>query len=278
VPHLTTSDGCTIYWEEGGRGEPLLLLSGAGSSSEMWSDVRQAFERRHHVLVYDYRGVGKSDAPTEPPYSAEMFAADAIAVLDAAGTPRAHVYGGSMGGFVAQRLALSYPHRVGAVVLGCTSVGKRGEPRPEESAARMRGEGDPAERLQGMTDTLFTPAFQATEPEVVARFMQRVLRPKAPHVVPYHMGVRDNFDSWDELPSITAPVLVIHGTDDRVSPVRNAHLLAERIPGVELHIIEGGRHGYLIEYHPEITDFVLDFLARHPLENRPVEPRSGHTG
>jgi len=278
VPYLITSDGCSIYWDEGGAGEPLLLLSGAGASSEMWSDVRPAFEQRHHVLVYDYRGVGKSDAPTEPRYSAEMFAGDAIAVLDAAGVAQAHVYGGSLGGRIAQWLAIYYPDRLGAVILGCTSVGKRGEPRPAESAARMRGEGDPSTRVQGMTDSLFTPAFQAARPDVVETFMGRLLKPKEPHVVPYHMAVSDNFDSWDELPSISAPVLVIHGTDDRVNPVRNAHLLAERIPRAELHIIEGGRHGYVLEYHPEMTDFVLDFLARHPLENQPAEPISGHTG
>ena len=277
MAHVATSDGCSIYWDEGGRGEPLLLLSGAGASSEMWSEVRPAFEERHRVLIYDYRGVGKSDAPTEPPYSAEMFAADAIAVLDAAGVSRAHVYGGSMGGFVAQRLVLDYPHRVGAVVLGCTTVGKRGEPRPEESSARMRGEGDPAQRLQGFKDTLFTPAFQAAQPELVARFVQRALTPKEPHVVRYNMSVRENFDGWDELPSIKAPVLIIHGTDDRVCSVRNAQLLASRIPGAELHIIDGGRHGYILENHPEMTDFVLDFLARHPLENEPAAHSSART-
>ena len=84
-------------------------------------------------------------------------------------------------------------------------------------------------------------------------------------MVAYHMSVSDNFDSWDGLSSISSPVLVIHGTDDRINPVKNAHLLAERIPGADLHLIEGGRHGYFLEFHPQITDFALDFLARHPL-------------
>ena len=116
-----------------------------------------------------------------------------------------------------------------------------------------------------MTDTLFTPAFQAAQAELVQAFMRRLLKPKEPHVVAYHMSVSDNFDSWDGLSSISSPVLVIHGTDDRINPVKNAHLLAERIPGADLHLIEGGRHGYFLEFHPQITDFALDFLARHPL-------------
>ena len=265
MPYVNASDGCRIYYEEEGTGEPLLLIAGAGAGLDMWTEVRPSFERRHRVLTYDHRGVGNSDAPTEPAYSVDMFAADAVAVLDAAGVPRAHVYRGSLGGRIAQWLAIHNPDRLGAVILGCTSVGKRGEPRPAESAARMRGEGDPSARVQGMTDTLFTPAFQAAQAELVQAFMRRLLKPKEPHVVAYHMSVSDNFDSWDGLSSISSPVLVIHGTDDRINPVKNAHLLAERIPGADLHLIEGGRHGYFLEFHPQITDFALDFLARHPL-------------
>jgi pimeloyl-ACP methyl ester carboxylesterase len=268
MPHTTGEGGCLIWYEEGGSGEPLLLIAGAGASLQGWLELRPAFERRHRVLAYDHRGVGRSDAPFDPPYSVEMFAADAIAVLDSAGVVRTHLYGLSLGGRIAQRLAIDYPDRVGAVILGCTSAGKRGVGRPAESTRRMRGEGDPATRVQGLIDTLFTPAFQAEQPESVKTFMEVILKPKPSHVVPYHMAATDNFDSWVELPSIGAPVLVVHGTDDRVCPVANADLLAERIPGAELHLIKGGRHGYPYEFHPEVTEVVLDFISRHPLPTR----------
>lgn len=264
MPYASGEGACRIWYEEGGRGEPLLLIHGAGAGIEFWDELRATFESRHRVIVYDQRGIGKSDAPDQPPYSVEMFAADAVAVLDAVDIRRAHVYGISLGGRIAQRLAIDHRDRVGAVVLGATSVGKH-LPIDPSVGAQIRGTGDPAQRTKFLIDSLFTPAYQAAQPEVIQSFMTRLMTPKPPHVIRYTMDASDNYDGWDGLPSITAPVLVIHGTDDHVNPTANARLLVERIPRAELHLVEGGRHGYAHEFHPQTTEVVLDFLARHPL-------------
>ncbi len=258
--------GCQIWWEGAGSGEPLLLLAGQASDHRMWDEVRPSFARRHRAVVYDHRGTGQSDAPLEPPYSIELFVADAIAVLDAAGVSRAHVYGISMGGRIAQRVAIGYPDRVGAVVLGATTPGDRhGVRRSPEVDAKFR-EAEPGERFRLLIDELYTPEFQKARPDAVERFRTRVvLEPKPPEILRLHYEASQGHQAWEELPLITAPVLVIHGTEDTVNPTANARLLVERIPRAELNLIEGARHGYHVERHPEATEAVLDFLARHPL-------------
>src|SRR5579859_5308714 len=161
---------CRIWYDEAGSGEPLLLLPGQSSDHRMWDEVRPSFERRYRVLVYDHRGTGKSDAPLEPAYSIELFAADAIAVLDAAGIGRAHIYGISMGGRIAQRLAIGHPERVGAVVLGATTPGDRhGVRRSPEVDARLQA-ADPEARFRTLIDELYTSEFQNAHPDAVERF------------------------------------------------------------------------------------------------------------
>jgi pimeloyl-ACP methyl ester carboxylesterase len=117
-----------------------------------------------------------------------------------------------------------------------------------------------------LVDELYTPSFQKAHPDAVESFRTRVvLEAKPPEILRLHYLASQGHEAWEELPSITAPVLVIHGTDDSVNPTPNARLLAVRIPRAELHLIEGARHGYHVERHREATEAVLDFLARHPL-------------
>src|ERR1700733_10571100 len=115
-----TSNGTQIYWEESGTGEPLLLLMGRGYSSLMWHRTRPVVSAHYRTILFDNRGVGKSDVPSGA-YSITQMASDAAAVLDAAGIASAHVFGVSMGGMIAQEFAINYPDRVNRLVLGCTS-------------------------------------------------------------------------------------------------------------------------------------------------------------
>ena len=118
---FTNSNGCRIYWEESGAGYPLLIM-GLGYSHEMWHRTRPAMTEHYRTIVFDNRGVGKSDLPAGP-YPLAQMAHDVAAVLDAAGVEQAHVYGISMGGMIAQELALNHPERVRSLILGCTACG-----------------------------------------------------------------------------------------------------------------------------------------------------------
>src|SRR5580658_10137848 len=121
MPYATSS-GIRIFWEEAGAGEPLLLIMGLGYSHEMWHRTLPVVSAHYRTILFDNRGVGKSDVP-QGAYSVAQMAADAAAVLDAAGIARAHVFGISMGGMIAQEFALNYPERVNRLVLGCTACG-----------------------------------------------------------------------------------------------------------------------------------------------------------
>ncbi len=256
-----------MYYEVHGEGEPLLLISGQGSDHHTWDFARDDFIREHRVILFDHRGTGLSDKPGEPAYSTRGFANDVIALLDYLDIPRAHAYGISMGGRICQWLGIDHPDRIGGLVLGCTTPGNpHGIPRPPEVDRQMANRPtDPEEAVRFLVEQMVTPEFAETHPEYVASVRRRIESPIPEYARKLHYQASEGHDTWDLLPTITAPVLVIHGDDDQVNPTANAPLLADRIPGAELHIVEGGRHGYFTEFRDEASRVVLDFLRRHPI-------------
>jgi 3-oxoadipate enol-lactonase len=110
---------------------------------------------------------------------------------------------------------------------------------------------------------VFSPEWAEVHPEVARAVLAAEGTP--PEMRRLHNQISPGHDAWELLPRIAAPALVIHGSDDEMVPVGNARLLAERIPAAELHIVQGGRHGYFLEYQDEASRVVLDFLARHPM-------------
>lgn len=263
------AEGAILYFEEHGSGEPLLLISGQGGDHTNWDSVRDDFAARYRVIVFDHRGTGQSDRPREPAYTTRGFARDAVAILDHLGIERAHAYGISMGGRLCQWLGIDHPDRIGALVLGCTTPGNpHGIRRPPEVDAGMANPpANPEDRLRFLLDQMVTPAFVEARPDYVVE----AIRARVANAIPtfaqeLHYLASEGHDTWDFLPTISAPTLVIHGSEDLVNLTANAPLLAERIPGAELHIVEGGRHGYFIEFREQASKVVLDFLARHPLD------------
>jgi 3-oxoadipate enol-lactonase len=170
-----------------------------------------------------------------------------------------------MGGRICQWLGIEHADRVGALVLGCTTPGNaHGVRRPAEVDAVMANRpADPREAVSAMLNLVYTPGWIAAHPEVITQTHQT---PQIPvDAQRLHYLASEGHDSWDLLPTIKAPTLVIHGSDDQLNPTANAYLLAERIPGAELYIVEGGRHGYFVEFREEASRVVNEFLARHPL-------------
>jgi pimeloyl-ACP methyl ester carboxylesterase len=260
-------NGVNLYYEVHGAGEPLLLVMGQGSDHHGWDLVRDDFAAKHQVIVYDHRGTGQSDKPTEPPYSTRGFAADAVALLDHLDIDRAHCYGISMGGRICQWLAIDYPERLGAVVLGCTTPGNaHGIARPPEVNAMMANRpADPETAVRFLAEQMVSPEWLDRHPEYQRQLEERARNPIPAFAQRLHYQASEGHDTWDRLPEITVPVLVIHGTEDLVNPTANAALLAERIAVAELYLVEGGRHGYFIEFREEASGVVLEFLQRHRL-------------
>jgi 3-oxoadipate enol-lactonase len=263
MPFATAADGTRLYFEAVGSGEPLLLISGQGHDHSGWKQVRHDFSDRYQVIVYDHRGTGQSDKPESPTYSTRGFAADVIAILDHLQIARAHAYGVSMGGRVCQWLAIDHPQRVGALIMGCSTPGNAHGVRRQPHVEALMKSGEPARLLDLLVSAQWVKANQEFLVELAANATQR---PVPAFARKLHYRASEAHDAWDLLPSIKAPTLVLHGSEDQVNLPVNSRLLAERIPGAQLQIIEGARHAYHWEFRGQANRAVLEFLLKHSLQ------------
>lgn len=253
MPHARATDGTRLHYSISGAGAPLLLIAGQSNSHKWWSSVGADFAAGFTTIVMDHRGTGSSDKPNSP-YSTQLFASDCIAVLDDANIPSAHVYGTSMGGRIAQWIAASYGSRVSKLVLGCTSPGG---PNAIERSAEVRkslAQVDQMKARKALVDLMYTPAYRGPFNTLGDPGMP-------PYARKLHLLASGEHDAWDVLPTIAAPTLVVHGSEDIFNPTENAPLITARIPGAQLELVEGARHGYFEEFRSVATPLVMDFLS-----------------
>ena len=251
------ADGTRIAYQLSGEGPALLLLAGQANNHHWWDGVRDDFTGIRTTITLDYRGTGASDKPNTP-YSTEIFAGDAIAVLDELGLATADVYGTSMGGRTAQILAGRHPERVRKLILGCTSPGGDHGFERGDAVRRSLGQLDREAARRALAELMYTPAWLAGHPGP----HQTMGDPDMPdHARRLHLRASAEHDAWDLLPAISSQTLVLHGTDDVFNPTANAPLLAERIPDARLSMIEGARHAYFEEFRAQAAPIVLDFLS-----------------
>jgi 3-oxoadipate enol-lactonase len=255
MPVLTRPDGVRLHYELHGPEDapPLILLEGMGGDIPGWRRNIPVLAGKLRVIAYDFRGNGNSD---EPPGSATMatFVDDTFALLDALGVERAHVYGQSFGGMVAQEMALTKPDRVRTLILGCTHAG------PAHAVRAPRSKVPKGEPWRAM----YSPGFPDRHPEHVAEDVRiGAAQPKHPEGGRRQWEAMQAFDSFERLPTLRVPTLVLHGSEDLAISPENAKILAERIPGAELVLLEGAGHLYHSEQAEAADAAVLDFIKRH---------------
>jgi pimeloyl-ACP methyl ester carboxylesterase len=254
MPTFTCPDGFAVAYQTSGQGTPLLLFSGQGNGMGWWDPIVADFESDHLVIRFDYLGTGGSDAPVSG-YSLGRFADDAAALLDHLGIESSAVYGTSMGGKVAQQLALRHSSRVSALVIGCSSTGGPNMLRmSQEIGSRIA---DPATKEAVLTDLMYSPSWTAEHPGPYATLGEATTSQARLG----HRRASNGHDAWDQLGAIAVPTLVLHGSDDLMVPPANADLLAGRIPNAHVRIMPGGRHAYFEECREVASPIVLDFLA-----------------
>lgn len=257
---ITIHQGARIYWDEQGEGDPVLLIMGLGWASALWHRSRPVLRAQYRTIVFDNRGVGRSDVPAGP-YPIALMAADAAAVLDAAGVDRAHVFGVSMGGMIAQEFALNYPRRVRSLILGCTAAGGPNAVRAEPAVIDLltRRGMSPEELALAINPYIYD---QGTSRERVEEDM--MLRKQWWPDPAGHLAQLQGIMMWEaysRLEQITAPTLVIHGESDQLVPPANAQLIAGRIPNAKLVMIPRASH-ILATDQPDAThQAVLQFLS-----------------
>jgi 3-oxoadipate enol-lactonase len=258
-------DGTRLHYQVVGRprGDPVLMIQGLGTDMSGWTLQRLAFSPRFRTVAMDNRGAGRSDKPFGR-YTLDEMADDAIAVLDDAGIDSAHIMGASMGGAIAQLVALRHSERVRSLVLACTACRNyqwRRELLTEwASIANERGMGEMAKRA----------AHWVMAPRSIRRFWPAVgwFGPLAIGLPPHAFTsqVRAILDAPEEmidvLSTLDVPTLVVVGNQDILTPRGDSEELAERIPDAELVVISGAAHGLMIEHATTFNRVVLDFLTR----------------
>ena len=254
------NQGAKIYWDEQGKGDPVLLIMGLGYPSYLWHRMRPVLNERYHTIALDNRGSGQSDAPSSP-YSIAQMASDAFAVLDAAGAEKAHVFGLSMGGMITQEFALQYPARVRSLILGCTAPGGPNAIRAEKQVTEILTARMPPEQaaiaIQPFIYDSATPRERIEEDMAIRR--QWFPRPEG------YWGQLQAIFTWEaysRIDRITAPTLVIHGETDQLVPPGNGKLIAGKIHGSRLEMLPHASHIFTTD-QPEVSKkLVMDFLAQ----------------
>nr|WP_206031034.1 alpha/beta fold hydrolase [Rhodococcus sp. B10] len=243
----------------------MLLLSGQANNHHWWDRVRSLYSTVYTVVTLDYRGTGHSTLGARP-FTTRTLAQDAVRCLDAVGISRCHVFGTSMGGRVAQWLAIDAPHRVDRLVLGCTTPG--GPHAVERSdAVRLSLIADSSVTRGVLTSLMYTDRYVAGVPPPYVTLGDAAMTPDARA---WHMRASGTHDAWEMLPTIASPTLILHGTDDLLAPVTNSELIASRIPGAAVHTFPGARHAFFEECAVETFDSIVEFtrVSARPIPGR----------
>jgi pimeloyl-ACP methyl ester carboxylesterase len=262
----TALDGRTrLYWETTGDGPAVLLVHGLGLSGGAWWRTVEALSPQMRVITFDNRGIGRSEALT-PAYTTEAMADDAVAVLDHLGLVRVHVYGISLGGMVVQQLALRHPTRVKSLVLGATQPGGRRAVRAgDDVLAFFRRRSTMRTEEAAWASVIYNYGPRAREQQVdrIADDIERRLsNPFNEQAYRAQLFAAAMHNCYGRLDRIRAPAFVAHGSHDRVIPVQNAHMMADRIPQAKLRILADAGHLYPTE-EPAVDDEIGEFFAAH---------------
>ncbi len=272
-------NGIELYYEEHGSGDPLLLIMGLAADSTAWLFQVPDFAKHYRTIVFDNRGVGRSSKPPGP-YTIHQMADDTAALLDVMRITRTHVVGVSMGGMIAQELALRHPQRVRGLVLACTypepdaEIERQREFSVAQFGGRITTSGemridvsalDPMAFFQHLLPSVFNPDFIATQlPKLMELFGGALQYGFSLEAILGQVAAVMSHKATDRLHQITSPTLVITGDADRLVPPANSDILAKHIPGARLVKVAGGSHGFNFETPEIFNREVLDFLATVP--------------
>ena len=254
-----------LSYDRSGDGPPLLLIMGMSGTKHHWGEaVLEALRQDFEVIVYDHRDAGDSTR-TEAPFTIMDLAEDAAGLLRALDIERAHVMGISMGGMIAQELALAHPESLITLTLGCTYCGGEGSALTSEEVLRRIAEGMSSGNRERAIRTSWevnvSPSF-ATNDDAYAKFLQTGLRyGVAVPVIMRQMSAITAHNTSERLSGLQVPTLLVHGTLDQMLPVQNGYLIAERIPDSCLEILEGIGHMFFLE-QPERT---AELVREHAL-------------
>jgi 3-oxoadipate enol-lactonase len=267
---VTRVNDINMFYEIHGEGDPLILIMGLGGDHFRWFRILPLLAENFKVLTFDNRGVGKTDKP-DIPYTMKMMSDDIAGLMDAVGIDKAHSFGISLGGMIAQNFALLHPDRIISLMLGCTFCGGKYTVSNEGTGPGVLDPSLietmlPEERAVEMMPALYSREFIDNNQDFVDIQIEYA-RNNPPDIVGYRrqLGAAGTHDTYDRLPEIKLPTLVIAGDADALIPAENSRIIASRIPDSELVILEGMGHGFYTEANEETARILTAFMKRHSL-------------
>lgn len=257
-----------IHYEEAGPGgrdaETAVLVGGLTSTVETWGLQVPALAERYRVIAFDNRGSGRTRVPSDDGVRAPArMAGDVVALLDGLGLDRVHLVGASMGGMIVQEVALAHPRRLRSLVVACSTCGGPHSVRASDAVLQKMLRASGGESDESL-DVVAQPAFFEARRERLDFYLETKRRwPHPAEEIARRAAGIASFDTWERLPGLVVPTLVVCGGDDVLVPPENSRILAERIPGAELVVIEGTAHVFFVEEPERTNRELLAFLARH---------------
>jgi len=253
-----------IHWDSYGEKEPLLLISGVSGGTWTWEENIEAWSPHFRVIVFDNIGAGQSSKPNRP-YTIEEMADHAATVLDGAGVKQAGVVGLSMGGMIAQKLALRHPNRVHRLVLGCTHCGGSNRIPPHPNVIQRFADNkdlSPEEIIDKNLELLVTPQFLRSGSAALLRYKERQL--KAPFQPDYalkrQLDAISRFDACERIGNIQVPTLILTAKHDMLVPPENGRLLSSHIPNAVEKSFANAGHLIYLECAQDFNETIMNFF------------------
>lgn len=262
---IVQANGININYEERGEGDPLVLIMGLGADGSVWEDHAQAYEKHFRCILMDNRGAGLSDKP-DGPYTTDMMADDTAGLMDVLGIESARVAGISMGGAIAQSLALRHPDKVRSMVLvstwaRCNTYAKV----VFENFKKMRAVADPGDFMELLQLWIFAADHTEANLDDLIQGQQDARdaeNPMPQHAFEAQCDACITHDTLDELGKIAVPTLITIGTADIFTPYAFSETIHNRIKGSEMFVLERVGHAHhwerLDEFNNKTTQFLLD--------------------
>ena len=264
---LIKANSISIFYEVHGKGTPLVLISGLGGDHHFWQSSIQLLSAFYQVIVFDTRGIGKTDTP-ESPYSVELFAEDMAGLMDALHIQKAHILGFSMGGVIAQAFAAMYPGKVAKLILAATFPVMNMQSRLflDAVAAVYKNGASAKEMFNLILPWLFAPSFLSNPAN--AAFLQ--FDEDEPEQQPLHAWLNQydamrNANTIPLLGSIHCPVLIVSAEQDRLAHVEDGNLLARHLKGAMFSVIKNSGHLMNFEQPEKFHAAIINFCGSRKL-------------
>jgi pimeloyl-ACP methyl ester carboxylesterase len=260
-------NGINLYYRLHGQGEPLVLIMGLGGGHGAWFFQIRAFRKHYRLITFDNRGVGRTDRPGES-YATRTMADDTVGLMDSLGIEKAHILGVSLGGMIAQEVAVNYPQRVKKLILVSTTAGMD-ETRDVPSELLKAAGIDESSAVDDIRSVDINKLMSSLNSLAFNRRIYKMFVLPLTYLYMRRVGIDGllgqfeaamGHNTLDRLHLIEAPTLVMTGSADRLIPPDSSDVIASRIPSARLVKVEGGSHTFLAEMRNRFNKEVLDFL------------------